>query len=142
MARRIHAYYERHKSTGTVAGAGARFGRGLRAGNGEERMATGEAMRRESVDGQGACFSDRPFGARFLEHLRSLGGSLGSLRYADLQRIKRADRTGMIRILEQRHSLIPHALLQAIRELEPEEVAEGLHRDRQLMWAFLLLALA
>jgi hypothetical protein len=85
---------------------------------------------------------DHPFGARFIHRLRELGCSLGSLRPEDIERITRADRRELIGILSRRHSMLPHRLIEGIRDFEPEDLAVAMSRDRQMMWSFLLLALS
>ncbi len=80
------------------------------------------------------------YGARFMDRLRGQGASLGSLRRADLQQLRSADRKGLVRLLSRRHSVVPTRLVRAIREYEPEDLATALAHDRRMMWAFLLLA--
>ena len=104
-------------------------------------MTTDEGAERGALQEQETRSTDRTYGTRFIDRLKSLG-SVSSMRYADIQRIMEADREGMIEILRRRYSTMPYALIRAIRDREPEDVAEDLHRDRQMMLAFLLLALA
>ena len=104
-------------------------------------MTTDEGAESGALEELEAGSTHRTYGTRFIDRLKSLS-SLSSMRYADIQRIKGADREGMIQILRRRYSTMPYALIRAIRDREPEDVAEGLHRDRQMMLAFLLLAMA
>lgn len=105
-------------------------------------MATIEIAEQEMRGEQGITTGARPYGARFIARLKELGASLGSLRHDDLERIELADRKGLIRILKRRHSMLPHRLVRGIEEFEPEDLAVAMHHDRQMMWAFLLLALS
>ncbi len=105
-------------------------------------MATIDITRQEMRGEHGATTGARPYGARFITRLRELGASLGSLRHDDIKRIELADRKGLVRILKRRHSMLPHRLVQGIEQFEPEDLATAMHHDRQMMWAFLLLALS
>ena len=74
-----------------------------------------------------AMTDDLPYGARFLDAWKRYSGTLSSFGYADIQRMKSADREAFIKILRERNSMLPYATIQLLRECDPEEAARALH---------------
>lgn len=77
--------------------------------------------------------TETPFGARFLDEYRRLGGGVGPLGYGLIQEIRNGDREALIRALRSAHPLsTTYATIQLIRIIEsPEALALELIRARQ-----------
>lgn len=72
------------------------------------------------VDSQG----EATYGQRFLNAMKGMTGSSAGFNYANLQKIKAADREELIVILRQEGVSWTYAALQQIREMEPEALAQ------------------
>jgi len=72
------------------------------------------------------------FGARFLKALRKEGLPLSGFRYATIQELKRADRAEAIRILRRSVGTLSYAVIQQLKEEEPEEVARRMSLRAQI----------
>ena len=68
---------------------------------------------------------ERPYGERFLDAFKRNGGSLATWDWATIQEMKRSDREGFVRVLRERMSTLPYAMIQRIRAEEPESLARA-----------------
>ncbi len=80
-------------------------------------------MSAHASDPGGRCGDEAGYGERFLRRLREAPWA-PPLRYAWIQRLREADREGVIRLLRELDVHLPYAMIQAVRELGPEEAAD------------------
>lgn len=81
---------------------------------------------------------DPPFGARLLAALRREGLPVSSYSYAQIQKLKEADREGVIAIMRKRNFTMSHALIQRLRKEEPEDIARMMAYEARISQIFLL----
>jgi len=90
---------------------------------------------------------DPPFGQRFIDAYRRLGGSLSAFTYAEVQELKACDREALIHAVRRAQPMATYAALQRIRTAEsPEQLAREVLLEQRLQanasnWGiFVLLA--
>ena len=82
------------------------------------------------------------FGSALLGALKRCGASIGAFDYATIQELKAADREETIRILREHSSNLSYAAIRAIREDDPEEIAQRIAEENRRTKMTLLLFLA
>lgn len=78
------------------------------------------------------------YGERFLRRLQERPWT-PPLRYAWIQRLRDSDQEGVVRLLRELDAHLPYRLIQAVRELGPEEAADevlSLYRRALLFFVF------
>ena len=68
------------------------------------------------------------FGERFLDELRRLSGSVGSMTYSQIQSIREADREGLVRMYRGAYD---YRTVQKMKTLGPEELAAEVFRQQR-----------